>query len=98
MNLGFVYDLVKHRYTYNGKQVFDPVCMIRALLLIPLGYAESVRDLAERLIYDMRLSYLCGFDKDNNAAHIHSHGRTASPAPKRNKGLAPSCLRAGCHG
>lgn len=69
MNLGFVYELVKDRYTYNGKQGFDPVCMIRALLLVPLGYAESVRDLADKLRYDMRLSYVCGFDKDNTPAH-----------------------------
>jgi|GEM_PF-895211 len=69
MNLGFIYELVKDRYTYHGKQGFDPVCMIRALLLIPLGYAESVRDLAEKLRYDIRLSYLCGFDKDNTPAH-----------------------------
>ena len=69
MNLGWVYELVKHRYTYNGKQGFDPVCMIRALLLIPLGYAGSARDLADKLRYDMRLSYVCGFDKDNTPAH-----------------------------
>lgn len=69
MNLGFVYELVKDRYTYHGKQGFDPVCMIRALLLVHLGYAESVRDLADKLRYDMRLSYLCGFDKDNTPAH-----------------------------
>jgi hypothetical protein len=47
--------------------------MFKALLLIYLGQADSERDLAEKLQFDVRLQSLCGFDFFNTPSHVSFH-------------------------
>lgn len=53
----------------KGRKAYDPVAMIKALLLLPLGYASSLRDLARKLKENARLAYLCGFSFGNTPQH-----------------------------
>ncbi|PMP66900.1 MAG: hypothetical protein C0190_04470 [Thermodesulfobacterium geofontis] len=41
--------------------------LLKAFLLIYLGFANSERDLARKLRYNARLSYLCGFSFGKNS-------------------------------
>jgi len=52
-----------------GREGFDPVSLFKALLLIPLGEARSQRELARKLRFDGRLSYLCGFSYGQTPSH-----------------------------
>jgi len=47
--------------------------MFKALLLIHLGQADSERDLAEKLEFDVRLQLLCGFDFFDTPSHVSFH-------------------------
>lgn len=65
-----------HLYSDTGAPAFNPVCMFKALLLIYLiylGQAESERDIAEKLQFDVRLQSLCGFDFFNTPSNVSFH-------------------------
>ena len=59
--------LFRHRCAYV------PISMFKALLLIYLGQAESERELAVKLQFDVRLQSLCGFDFFDTPAHSSFH-------------------------
>lgn len=73
INFSFIYELVKNKYTEKGRKGYDPISLFKALLLIYLGYASSERDLARKLRYDGRLSYLCGFSYGDTPNHNTFH-------------------------
>lgn len=73
INFSFIYDLVKNKYTHKGRKGYDPISLFKALLLIYLRYASSERDLARKLRYDGRLSYLCGFSYGDTPNHNTFH-------------------------
>ncbi|MGB9845782.1 MAG: transposase [Methanothermobacter tenebrarum] len=73
INFSFIYDLIQDKYTDKGRKGYDPVSLFKALLLIYLGYASSERDLARKLRYDGRLSYLCGFSYGDTPNHNTFH-------------------------
>lgn len=60
----FVHPLVQERYAEKtrGADGYDPVCLLKAQLLIYLGEVSSDRKLASALRYDARLCLLCGFN------------------------------------
>lgn len=58
----FITRLTSPLYSKKGAKAYDPISMYKALLCIYLGEASSDRDIAERLKYDVRLQYHCGFD------------------------------------
>jgi len=62
-----------HLYSDTGAPAYNPVSMFKALLLIYLGQADSERDLAEKLQFDVRLQSLCGFDFFNTPSHAAFH-------------------------
>lgn len=69
IDFSFIEPLVFHKYHRLGRQPFHPISMFKALLLIYLGEADSVRNLADKLTYNTRLIYLCGFDYNHTPAH-----------------------------
>jgi len=69
VDFSFIEPLVADKYSRYGRKPFNPVCMFKALLLIYLGEAKSVRDLAEKLTYNTRLMFLCGFEYDDTPAN-----------------------------
>lgn len=62
-----------HLYSDIGAPDYDPISMFKALLLIYLGQADSERELAEKLQFDVRLQSLCGFDFFDTSAHSSFH-------------------------
>jgi len=62
-----------HLYSDTGAPAYSPISMFKALLLIYLGQANSERDLAEKLQFDVRLQSLCGFDFFDTPAHSSFH-------------------------
>jgi transposase len=73
INFSFIYKLIKDKSTDKGRKGYDSVSLFKALLLIYLGYASSERDLARKLRYDGRLSYLCGFPYGETPNHNTFH-------------------------
>ena len=57
-------------YSDTGAPAYNPVSMFKALLLIYLGQADSERDLAEKLKFDVRFQSLCGFDFFETPSHV----------------------------
>jgi len=62
-----------HLYSDTGASAYNPVSMFKALLLIYLGQANSERDIAEKLQFDVRLQSLCGFDFFYIPSHVSFH-------------------------
>ena len=62
-----------HLYSDTGAPAHNPVSMFKALLLIYLGQADSERDIAEKLQFDVRLQSLCGFDFFDTPSHVSFH-------------------------
>ncbi|MBS4016287.1 MAG: transposase [Candidatus Latescibacteria bacterium] len=62
-----------HLYSDMGAPAYNPVSMFKALLLIYLGQADSERDIAEKLQFDVRLQSLCGFDFFDTPSHVSFH-------------------------
>ena len=58
----FVHSLAKGKYSSQGAEGYDPVCLFKAQLLIYLGEVSSNRKLASALVYNTRLCLLCGFN------------------------------------
>ena len=58
----FVRSLAKGKYSSQGAEGYDPVCLFKAQLLIYLGEVSSNRKLASALVYNTRLCLLCGFN------------------------------------
>jgi transposase len=58
----FVHSLAKGKYSSQGAEGYDPVCLFKAQLLIYLGEVSSNRKLASALRYNARLCLLCGFN------------------------------------
>jgi len=73
LDFSFIYNLTKDKYTNKGRKGYDSVSLFKALLLIYLGYASSERDLARKLRYDGRLSFLCGFSYGETPNHNTFH-------------------------
>lgn len=73
VDFSFLYDLVKDRYSNEGRKGYDPQALFKALLLIYLGFASSERQLAQKLRYDGRLAYLCGFSYGETPTHNTFH-------------------------
>lgn len=73
IDFSFIYDLVKDRYSREGREGYDPVSLFKAILLIYLGFADSERDLASKLRFDGRLSFLCGFSYGETPKHNTFH-------------------------
>ncbi len=73
IDFSFIYELVKDRYSKEGREGYDPVSLFKAILLIYLGFADSERDLAEKLRFDGRLSFLCGFSYGETPKHNTFH-------------------------
>lgn len=73
IDFSFIYDLVKERYSREGREGYDPVALFKAILLIYLGFASSERDLASKLRFDGRLSFLCGFSYGETPEHNTFH-------------------------
>ena len=65
----FIPPLTQALYSDAGAPAFPPVSMDKAILLTYLGEADSERDLAERLSFDIRLQTLCGFDFFETPSH-----------------------------
>jgi transposase len=59
---GFIFPLIKDKYTSGRELVYDPVSLFKAQLLIWLDEVKSNRRLAESLQFDSRFCVLCGFD------------------------------------
>jgi len=59
---GFIYPIIKDKYTTERELVYDPVSLFKAQLLIWLGEVKSNRRLAESLQFDSRFCVLCGFN------------------------------------
>ncbi len=53
----------------KGRKGYDFIAMLKALLLIPLNEAQSLREIAKNLKEKPRLSYLCGFSYGETPAH-----------------------------
>jgi len=68
-----IHDKCFHLYSDTGAPAYNPVSMFKALLLIYLGQADSERDLAEKLQFDVRFQSLCGFDFFNTPSHAAFH-------------------------
>lgn len=62
-----------HLYSDMGAPAYNPVSMFKALLLIYLGQADSERDIAEKLQFDVRFQSLCGFDFFDTPSHVSFH-------------------------
>jgi transposase len=73
VDFSFIYSLVKDCYVNEGRKGYDPQALFKALLLIYLGFASSERDLAEKLSFDGRLAYLCGFSYGKTPKHNTFH-------------------------
>ncbi|MEO0294286.1 MAG: transposase, partial [candidate division WOR-3 bacterium] len=73
IDFSFIYELVKDRYSKEGREGYDPVSLFKAILLIYLGFANSERDLEEKLRFDGRLSFLCGFSYGETPKHNTFH-------------------------
>jgi transposase len=73
INWSFVSQLCSHLYSDIGAPAYNPVSMFKALLLIYLGQADSERDLAEKLEFDVRLQLLCGFGFFDTPSHASFH-------------------------
>jgi len=72
-DFSFIHSLLKDRYSKIGRQGYDPQSLFKALLLIYLGFASSERDLAEKLRFDGRLTFLCGFSYGETPKHNTFH-------------------------
>ncbi|HER25128.1 MAG TPA: transposase [Candidatus Atribacteria bacterium] len=59
---GFIYPIIKDKYTTGRELVYDPLSLFKAQLLIWLDEVKSNRKLAESLQFDSRFCVLCGFD------------------------------------
>lgn len=73
INWNFIPHLCSHLYSDVGAPAYKPVSMFKALLLIYLGQADSERDLAEKLEFDVRLQLLCDFDFFDTPVHTSFH-------------------------
>jgi transposase len=73
INWSFISELCSRLYSDTGAPAYKPVSMFKALLLIYLGQADSERDLAEKLEFDVRLQLLCGFDFFDTPSHASFH-------------------------
>ncbi len=73
INWSFISQLCSHLYSDIGAPAYNPVSMFKSLLLIYLGQADSERDLAEKLEFDVRLQTLCGFDFFDTPSHVSFH-------------------------
>jgi len=62
IDCGFIYPIIKDKYTTDRELVYDPISLFKAQLLIWLGEVKSNRRLAESLQFDSRFCVLCGFD------------------------------------
>ena len=58
----FIHLLAKDEYSPQGAEVYDPLSLFKAQLLIYLGEVSSDRKLAAALRYNARLCLLCGFN------------------------------------
>jgi len=65
----FISRLTSQFYSKKGMKAFNPMSMYKALLCIYLGEANSERDIATKLRYDVRLQYYCGFDFFDTPEH-----------------------------
>lgn len=73
VDFSFIYDLVKDRYGNEGRKGYDSQALFKSLLLIYLGFASSERDIAQKLAFDGRLAYLCGFSYGETPRHNTFH-------------------------
>ena len=73
VDFSFIYPLVSKLYSKEGREGYDPVSLFKAILLIYLGFASSERDLANKLRFDGRLSFLCGFSYGETPKHNTFH-------------------------
>lgn len=73
VDFSFIYPLCKDRYSRGGREGYDPKSLFKAILLIYLGFASSERDLAAKLRFDGRLSFLCGFSYGETPKHNTFH-------------------------
>lgn len=73
VDFSHIHSIAKDRYSYNGRQGYDPICLFKAILLIYLGFASSERDIAKKLRFDGRLAYLCGFSYGETPKHNTFH-------------------------
>jgi transposase len=73
INWSFISRLCSHLYSEIGAPAYNPESMFKALLLIYLGQADSERDIAEKLEFDVRLQLLCGFDFFDTPSHASFH-------------------------
>lgn len=70
VNWDFIYDLVAPVYSkHSGVDAYDPVSLFKALLLIYLGEVDSDRKLANRIKFDTRHAFLCGFYDFKTPSH-----------------------------
>ncbi len=57
----FIQPLVEKFYSPQGNEAYNPVSIFKCFLLPYLGEAQSMNDVANKLKFDTRLQYLCGF-------------------------------------
>lgn len=73
LNFSHINHLLQPYYSEFQKISYTPESLFKALLLIYLGFAKSERDLARKLRYNVRLSYLCGFSFGKTPNHNTFH-------------------------
>gem|GEM_PF-5958791 len=73
VDFSFIYPLLSKLYSKEGREGYDPVSLFKAILLIYLGFASSERDLSNKLRFDGRLSFLCGFSYGETPKHNIFH-------------------------
>lgn len=61
----FIPPLVEKFYSPQGNEAYNPVSILKCFLLPYLGEAKSMNNVAERLNFDARLQFLCGFYDSN---------------------------------
>lgn len=61
----FIPPLVEKFYSSQGNEAYNPVSIFKCFLLPYFGEARSMNDVAEKLKFDTRLQFLCGFYDGN---------------------------------